>query len=119
MLHPIKHILLFKLKLSIFFYTTLIHFFITSLLFQAFLCQNANNYLLSTRGYFSCSFEILPFSFLNTKKDDNFVQSATIYIITVTRYFLSREFKYLQFLIYFCNCLSSCHFQEQGCLICL
>ena len=82
-----------SLKWAYFLHTKLIHFFITSLLFQAFFCQNANNCLLSTRGCFSSSFAILPFGFpLNTTTGGNFVPSATIHNITVTRTFIYRDF---------------------------
>ena len=57
-------------------------------LIQAFFCQNAKNWLLLIRGYFSSSFLILPLGFpLNTKTSDSFLPSLTIHNISVTRTF--------------------------------
>ena len=107
-----------SLKWAYFLHTTLIHFFITSLLFQAFFYQNINNCLFSTRGCFSSSFAILPFGFpLNTNQVAILNHLLKFTKLQLLENFLAYIFNVYRFWTYFCNCLSSCYIQKQGCLI--
>ena len=101
----------YKLKVSIFSPYSIVHYIITSLLFQAFLWSNSKVFFYRLKG----AFQLLYKDFLWMRRQlvilYNFPHFTKLQLLEL---FLGLEHLCLQFWTCFCNFLNSCFIQGQG-----